>query len=149
MSVEALEGFEAHVVAAVQWLRLLIESIGALVIAVGAVVALLALVGPVLRREAPNFTRVRIRFARYLALALEFQLGADILSTAIAPSWDQIGKLAAIAVIRTALNYFLTREMRDESAEAEAEHLERDPDAAAPAPTPRPTRPASRSAGEG
>ena len=128
----SLEAFEAHVIGAVQWLRLLIESVGALVIALGAVAALVALIAPVLRREAPNFTRVRIRFARYLALALEFQLGADILSTAIAPSWDQIGKLAAVAVIRTALNYFLTREMRDESAEAETEHLERDPDAGAP-----------------
>ena len=130
MTVEApLEAFEGHVIGAVQWLRLLIESVGALVIAFGALVALAALIAPLLRREAPNFTRVRIRFARYLALALEFQLGADILSTAIAPSWDQIGKLAAIAVIRTALNYFLTREMQSESAEAESEHLERDPDA--------------------
>jgi uncharacterized membrane protein len=47
-------------------------------------------------------------------LALEFQLGADILSTAIAPSWDEIGKLGAIAVIRTGLNYFLSIEMREE-----------------------------------
>ena len=47
-------------------------------------------------------------------MALEFQLGADIISTAVAPSWDQIGKLGAIAVIRTALNYFLSREMKEE-----------------------------------
>jgi uncharacterized membrane protein len=52
--------------------------------------------------------------ARTLAIALEFQLGADILSTAVAPSWDAIGKLGAIAVIRTALNYFLSREMQEE-----------------------------------
>lgn len=51
--------------------------------------------------------------SRYLAL--EFQLGSDILSTAVAPSWDQIGKLAAIAVIRTVLNYFLTKEMGEET----------------------------------
>ena len=59
---------------------------------------------------------------RYLALALEFQLGADILSTAIAPSWEQIGKLGAIAVIRTALNYFLMREMSEDRAN---QHIER------------------------
>jgi len=40
-------------------------------------------------------------------------LGADILATAIAPTWDQIGKLAAIAVIRTALNHFLRRELEE------------------------------------
>jgi uncharacterized membrane protein len=69
-------------------------------------------------RPPRNFNDVRIAFARYLALALEFQLAADILSTAIAPSWDQIGKLGAVAVIRTALNFFLMREMRDESSTA-------------------------------
>ena len=66
-----------------------------------------------------SFNRIRLTLARYLALALEFQLGADSLSTAIAPSWDQIGKLGAIAIIRTALNFFLTREMRDESESKE------------------------------
>jgi uncharacterized membrane protein len=50
-------------------------------------------------------------------LALEFQLAADILSTAVAPTWEAIGKLAAIAVIRTVLNYFLTKEMEKEKTE--------------------------------
>ncbi len=45
-------------------------------------------------------------------MALELLLAADILATAIAPTWDDIGKLAAIAVLRTALNYFLERELR-------------------------------------
>jgi uncharacterized membrane protein len=73
------------------------------------------------KRDAANFTAIRLTLARYLALALEFQLGADILSTAIAPSWEQIGQLGAIAVIRTALNYFLTREMKEEQAELNPE----------------------------
>jgi uncharacterized membrane protein len=47
-----------------------------------------------------------------LTIALELLLAADILATAIAPTWDDIGKLAAIAVLRTALNYFLERELR-------------------------------------
>ena len=63
---------------------------------------------------------IRLAFARYLTLALELQLAADILSTSIAPTWDRIGKLAAIAVIRTALNYFLSRELNDETASAES-----------------------------
>jgi uncharacterized membrane protein len=50
-------------------------------------------------------------------------LGADILSTAVAPSWNEIGQLAAIAVIRTGLNFFLMNEMKEErkSANSEAE----------------------------
>ena len=71
--------------------------------------------------QMESYNRIRLTLARYLALALEFQLGADILSTAVAPSWDQIGKLGAIAVIRTALNYFLTREMQQERETTKAE----------------------------
>ncbi len=47
-----------------------------------------------------------------MTVALVLLLAADILATAIAPTWDDIGKLAAIAVLRTALNYFLERELR-------------------------------------
>ena len=68
-----------------------------------------------------DYTGVRLVLARYLALALEFQLGADILSTAVAPTWEQIGKLGAIAVIRTGLNYFLSLEMREERRGADDE----------------------------
>ena len=59
---------------------------------------------------------VRLRLARWLAVALEFTLAADILRTAIAPSWDEIGKLAAIAALRTILNFFLQREIAGEAA---------------------------------
>ena len=54
---------------------------------------------------------VRLRLGRWLALALEFLLAADILRTAVAPSWSEIGQLAAIATIRTALNFFLQVEI--------------------------------------
>jgi uncharacterized membrane protein len=54
---------------------------------------------------------VRVQFGSSVAVALELMLGADVLATAVAPSWNDIGKLAAIAVIRTALNYFLEREL--------------------------------------
>src|SRR3954470_24101130 len=53
---------------------------------------------------------VRLTLGRWLALALEFELAADILRTAVAPTWNEIGQLAAIVVLRTALNYFLQRE---------------------------------------
>ena len=51
---------------------------------------------------------------RFLALGLEFQLASDVLRTAIAPSFEELGKLAAVAAIRTALNFFLAREIREE-----------------------------------
>ena len=56
---------------------------------------------------------IRLTLGRSLALALELELGADILKTAVAPTWNEVGLLAAIAVLRTALNYFLERELRN------------------------------------
>jgi uncharacterized membrane protein len=55
---------------------------------------------------------IRVHFGGSVAVALELLLGADVLATAVAPSWNDIGKLAAIAILRTALNYFLARELK-------------------------------------
>lgn len=63
---------------------------------------------------------IRLSLGRSLALALELELGADILKTAVAPTWNDIGLLAAIAVLRTALNYFLERELRNAEQRKEA-----------------------------
>jgi len=115
------ERVEEQVRAGVEWLRLLVETLGALVIAVGIVLVVFALVRRLLSRQGGSFNPIRLAFARYLTLALELQLAADILSTSVAPSWDQIGKLAAIAVIRTALNYFLNKELQHESAAQESQ----------------------------
>jgi uncharacterized membrane protein len=106
-------GVEEIVVNLVLWLKLGIEALGALVIAVGAVLAARRFLRGSFPLDPAEFDAVRRTLARFLALALEFQLGADILSTAVAPSWEAIGKLAAIAVIRTALNHFLNREMQE------------------------------------
>ena len=54
---------------------------------------------------------VRLRLGRWLAVALEFELAADILRTAVAPTWNEIGQLAAIVVLRTVLNFFLQQEI--------------------------------------
>ena len=112
---------EESVISAVQWLKLGIETIGAIVITLGTIAAGIQFARALLSRSTLDFTNIRLVLARYLALALEFQLGADILSTAIAPSWEQIGKLGAIAIIRTALNYFLSREMAGERQQASHE----------------------------
>ena len=113
------ETIEGNVQAGVEWLRLLVETLGALVIAIGIVVVVVGLVRHFANGRGSSFVPIRLAFARYLTLALELQLAADILSTSVAPTWDRIGKLAAIAVIRTALNYFLSKEIGQEQAREE------------------------------
>ena len=106
----------------------LVEAAGALVIFIGAVLAAVKFARAALRRpgHGEEFVRVRLGLGRYLTLGLEFQLASDVLSTAIAPSFSEIGKLAAIAAIRTALNYFLGKEIDHERAEIQAEQREPD-----------------------
>ncbi|TPE58836.1 DUF1622 domain-containing protein [Sandaracinobacter neustonicus] len=82
--------------------------------------------------KAPDLDRRRetwFRFALWIVLALEFALAADIIRSAIAPSWNSIGQLAAIATIRTLLNWFLVKDIEsyNEKREARAEAQMRGP----------------------
>ena len=54
-----------------------------------------------------------LTYARWLVVGLTFQLAADIIESSTAPSWEAIGQLGAIAVIRTFLNYFLERDVSE------------------------------------
>jgi uncharacterized membrane protein len=101
-----------------------VEACGAFVIIVGAVWSFLRFVFVGLwRRDAEAFVPVRLTLGRFLALGLEFQLASDVLRTAVAPSFREIGQLAAVATIRTALNYFLGKEIAEERREvAREEH---------------------------
>ena len=92
-----------------------VEACGAAVIIIGAVWAFLRFVLVGLReRSAAGFVPVRLTLGRFLALGLEFQLASDVLRTAVAPSFRELGQLAAVAAIRTALNYFLSKEIAEE-----------------------------------
>ncbi|CCG03754.1 DUF1622 domain-containing protein [Blastococcus saxobsidens] len=112
-------------------LVVIVEACGAAVIIIGAVWAfLLFLWVGLTHRDAGSFVPVRLTLGRFLALGLEFQLAGDILKTAVAPSWEEIGQLAAIAAIRTALNYFLGKEIAEERRQVD-EEKERSSDGAA------------------
>jgi uncharacterized membrane protein len=96
-------------------LELIVEACGAVVIIIGALWAFGRFLWTgVRRRDTSAFVPVRLTLGRFLALGLEFQLASDILSTAVAPTFEEIAKLAAIATIRTALNFFLGREIEQE-----------------------------------
>lgn len=101
------------------WLSTVTEGVAAVVIAVAVLEAGVRTVPLLFETFMPDAASrsheakedVRLRLGRWLALALEFLLAADILRTAVAPTWSEIGQLASIAAIRTALNYFLQLEI--------------------------------------
>jgi uncharacterized membrane protein len=111
---------EELLVEVVGYLRLVVEAIGAAIVGFGALATTLRYVLSLLGVRQYTNNEIRLYLGRYLALGLEFQLGADILSTAVAPSLDDVILLGAIAAIRTALNYFLSQELERERREVAA-----------------------------
>lgn len=91
-----------------------LEIVSATVIAVALLLLIYSYFTSItLRKNILSSGEARVRFGSSVSVALELLLGADVLATAVAPSWDDIGKLAAIAVLRTALNYFLGKELKE------------------------------------
>lgn len=90
-----------------------LEAIAILVIVIGAVECIVAIARLILEGIARGAEKrtAWLEFARWLIAGLTFQLAADIVSTTIAPTWDEIGRLAAIAAIRTFLTLFLDRDI--------------------------------------
>ena len=95
-----------------------VEFAAAVVVGIGALEALVRLVMPRSKfgRTAPfaKYREIFVRFGVWLMLGLEFELAADVIRSAISPSWTDIGQLAAIAAIRTLLNYFLAKDIMEQ-----------------------------------
>lgn len=95
-------------------LKIIIEGIAILILALAIIKAIQELVFRNLRMDREEkLSQVRLDLGVALALSLEFLLAADIVATAVSPSWDAVGKLAAISAIRTFLNFFLEQEVRE------------------------------------
>ena len=93
-------------------LKAILELVAALCVAVGLLRTLwLAWRNRTQLNDPDVIGQLRVSFGSWLVLALEFQLGSDILSTTIAPSFEELAQLAIIAAIRTLLNYFLQKDL--------------------------------------
>lgn len=113
--MEWLEPLQASLDSVVAVLKLMLEAIAVACVALGLGASLkLAIERLISRDRSRAFVALRLRFGRWLVLALEFQLAADIVATTVAPSMETLVKLAAIAAIRTFLNYFLQQELEAE-----------------------------------
>jgi len=111
---------EELLITAVNYLRLAVEAVGAAVIGVGVLSSIFLYTLSLLGLRKYTNTQIRLHLGRYLVLGLEFQLGSDILGTAVSPTIEEVQLLAAIAVIRTVLNYFLSKELEREREEVES-----------------------------
>lgn len=105
---------ETWLVDAARTAILAIDAMALLVIVVGTVEAFVSGTALLLGSRTGHERRdVWLRYGRWLVAGLTFQLAADIIETSITTSWEQVARLAAIAAIRTMLNYFLERDLDD------------------------------------
>ncbi len=109
---------EELLIVVVGYLRLAVEAVGAAVTGIGAASTVFRYAQSLLGVREYTNSDIRLHLGRFLVLGLEFQLGADILATAVAPTWDDVKLLAAIVVIRTVLNYFLQKELERERGQS-------------------------------
>jgi uncharacterized membrane protein len=103
----------------------LIDFIAMLVVVFGTAQAVVGAVQLMLSGSPEGHKRreVWLRYAHWLVAGLTFQLAADIIETSITTSWEAVGRIAAVAVIRTFLNYFLERDLA-ETRERQQERAE-------------------------
>ena len=99
----------------------LIDAIALLVILVGTLEVVFTVARAALKPLGEQLARrAWLRYARWLVAGLTFQLAADIIETSVTTSWQTIGRVAAVAVIRTFLNYFLERDVERQQQECAA-----------------------------
>jgi uncharacterized membrane protein len=109
-----MEGWMAEVV---RIIVIAIEAIAVLIVAFASAEAFVHVLRLAVRTSAEaERQKVYLRYLRWLVAALTFQLAADIAHTAIEASWQQLGKVAAVAAIRAFTNYFLERDLREAAA---------------------------------
>ena len=95
---------------------LTISGLGALVVVWGVIEAIIAFSGlkfsSVKENAVPESETIRQRLGAHLLLGLEIFIAADIISSAVSPSWEKVGILASIVGVRTVLSYFLRMEVK-------------------------------------
>ena len=97
-----------------------VEACGALIVVLEVVRTIVGYVSTLARRNPVRMNTLRLRLGQSLVMGLEFQVAADVLKTALAPTWNDVGLLAALIGLRTLLNYLLEREVRLLKAEESA-----------------------------
>jgi len=125
---------EGWLASATEYSILVIDAMALVVIAVGTLQAFITGILASLAGERSDHAMrlVWLRYGRWLIAGLTFQLAADIIETSVAPSWEDLGRLAVIAAIRTFLNFFLERDLE--------KLREKEEESASPSTTPGPVR---------
>jgi uncharacterized membrane protein len=114
--MEIIHLWHANLETVASAITLILESVSVFCVAMGLIAALVMILGSFFRtgRFISSPQTVRLKFGTWLGMALEFQLGADIVATTVNPTLQSLTELAILAAVRTFLNYFLQKELEAE-----------------------------------
>lgn len=98
-------------VQAISYLVPIVEACGAFVIMLGVTRTIVHHVRDRFHLDLLCLRGLRTELVESLIMGLEFQLAADVLKTAVSPSWDRMLLLAALIALRIALSLLLEREL--------------------------------------
>jgi len=101
----------AYLALALEFIIPLIEALGALVVVIGCLRAIYHYFLRIAGRRRRSMAQLRLGLGQSLVLGLEFQVASDILTTAMNPTWQELGLLAATIALRTVLDFFLEHEL--------------------------------------
>jgi uncharacterized membrane protein len=97
-----------------EWISLLLDIISVICIIIGIIATVKIMFELIGETTTPLHNRIRMKFGGWLVLALEFQLASDIVKTTLSPTYEHLIILGVVAVIRTFLNYYLNKELKEE-----------------------------------
>lgn len=106
-----MNAFEETIQLWIGYLVPLVEACGALVVVLGVAQTIVRYFRSFLTHDPLHMAGLRLQLGQSMVMGLEFQVAADILKTALSPSWNDIALLAALIGVRTVLNYMLEREL--------------------------------------
>ena len=102
---------EEVLVQIISYLVPVVEACGALVIMLGVTRTIVHHIRDRFHLDMLCLRGLRTELVESLIMGLEFQLAADVLKTAVSPSWDRILLLAALIALRVVLSLLLEREL--------------------------------------
>lgn len=98
-----------------QVLTLLFSAIGVVIVSVGGFIAAGKLASRAIKRQPMDYFGIKRNFTQLIVLGLDFFIAGDILTSFVAPAFNDLIVLAVVVGIRTVLSVFLAWEVRSPS----------------------------------
>jgi uncharacterized membrane protein len=97
----------------IYYISIILSWVGIIIITYGGLYAAFRIFQREALKKPIRYNERRLNLTNKIVFGLEFFIAADILTTLIAPSADELILLGAVVVIRTVLGYFLEKEAEE------------------------------------